>query len=342
MVSLYRERERLHQRSILLCRTTCPLPIQGEGGADAKRSAEGEGKTVILQQLVNGLTLGSLYALIALGYTMVYGVLLMINFAHSEIFMAGAFLCLLTYMKLQSILPPFEALLVAVVVAMGMSAVLAILVERFAYRPLRRSSRLAPLISAIGVSLILSNAGFLYSDESLAFPQAFIVHHFVLFGVKISSLQILILGVSLSLMLALHFFVNKTKLGTAIRATAQDPSTASLMGIPVNGIIALTFLIGGALGGVAGALNGLYYGSIKYNMGFVPGMKAFTAAVLGGIGNIPGAMWGGLILGVIESLAAGLIPQGSDWKDVIAFSILIIILLFRPEGLFGRHVPEKV
>jgi branched-chain amino acid transport system permease protein len=297
---------------------------------------------MILQQLVNGLTLGSLYALIALGYTMVYGVLLMINFAHSEIFMAGAFLSLLTYVKLQQTIPPMEALLVAVVVAMGSSAVLASLVERFAYRPLRRSSRLTPLISAIGVSLLLSNAGFLYSDQSLAYPHAFAVKQFSVFGTQINSLQILILTVSVSLMVALHLFVNKTKLGTAIRATAQDASTASLMGIPVNGIIALTFLLGGALGGVAGALNGLYYGSIKYNMGFVPGMKAFTAAVLGGIGNIPGAMWGGLILGVVESLAAGLIPNGSEWKDVIAFTLLIVILLFRPEGLFGRHVPEKV
>ena len=152
----------------------------------------------------------------------------------------------------------------------------------------------------------------------------------------------MILGVSFSLMLLLQFFVNKTRLGTAIRATAQDAATASLMGIPVNGVIAITFFIGGALGGVAGALNGMYYGSIKYNMGFVPGIKAFTAAVLGGIGNIPGAMWGGFILGILESMAAGLIPNGSEWKDVIAFSILIVILLFRPEGLFGRHVPEKV
>jgi branched-chain amino acid transport system permease protein len=163
-----------------------------------------------------------------------------------------------------------------------------------------------------------------------------------LLGAVISNLQVLIVGVSVALMLTLQFFVNRTRLGTAIRATAQDASTASLMGIPVNGVIAITFFIGGALGGVAGALNGMYYGSIKYNMGFVPGIKAFTAAVLGGIGNIQGAMWGGLILGVLESLAAGFIPNGSDWKDVIAFSVLLLILLFRPEGLFGRHVPDKV
>jgi len=298
---------------------------------------------MILQQLVNGLTLGSLYALIALGYTMVYGVLLMINFAHSEIFMSGAFVSLLAYGQLVKILPPVESFLIAMVAALVFSAVLAVIIERLAYRPLRRSSRLTPLISAIGVSILLQNAGFLFiSDQSLAFPQPFTVQHYHWAGVEINSLQCLILIVAVTLMAALHLFVNKTRLGTAIRATAQDASTASLMGIPVNAIIALTFLLGGALGGVAGALNGLYYGSIKYNMGFVPGIKAFTAAVLGGIGNIPGAMWGGFILGILESLAAGLIPNGSEWKDVIAFSILIVILLFRPEGLFGRHVPEKV
>jgi len=298
---------------------------------------------MILQQLVNGLTLGSLYALIALGYTMVYGVLLMINFAHSEIFMTGAFVSLFVYSKLSSVVPPVQAFLLGVVAAFLVSAALAMVLERLAYRPLRRASRLTPLISAIGVSIFLQNAAFLFiSDQSLAYPQLFAIHHFQLGGVEINSLQCLILAVALILMVGLHLFVNRTRLGTAIRATAQDASTASLMGIPVNGIIALTFFLGGALGGVAGALNGIYYGSIKYNMGFVPGIKAFTAAVLGGIGNIAGAMWGGLILGVLESLAAGLIPNGSEWKDVIAFSILILILLFRPEGLFGRHVPDKV
>jgi branched-chain amino acid transport system permease protein len=298
---------------------------------------------VILQQLVNGLTLGSLYALIALGYTMVYGVLLMINFAHSEIFMSGAFVSLWAYSKLAAVLPPTEAFLAGIVLAFLVCAVLAFVIERVAYRPLRRAARLAPLISAIGVSIFLQNAVFLWvSDQSLAYPQAFEVHHMNILGADVNTLQLLILGVSLTLMITLHFFVNKTRLGTAIRAVAQDSTTASLMGIPVNVIIAITFFIGGALGGVAGALNGMYYGSIKYNMGFVPGIKAFTAAVLGGIGNIPGAMWGGIILGVLESLAAGFIPNGSDWKDVIAFSVLLLILLFRPEGLFGKNVPDKV
>jgi len=298
---------------------------------------------MILQQLVNGLTLGSLYALIALGYTMVYGVLLMINFAHSEIFMTGAFVSLFVYLKLAKIMPGWQAFVGGIAASFVVCAALAVTVERIAYRPLRRAARLAPLISAIGVSILLQNAVFLWiSDQSLAYPQAFEVRHMSVFGADVNSLQLLILGVSVTLMLLLHFFVNRTRLGTAIRATAQDATTASLMGIPVNGIIAITFFIGGALGGVAGALNGMYYGSIKYNMGFVPGIKAFTAAVLGGIGNIPGAMWGGLILGVLESLAAGFIPNGSDWKDVIAFTVLLLILLFRPEGLFGKHTPEKV
>lgn len=298
---------------------------------------------MILQQLINGLTLGSLYALIALGYTMVYGVLLMINFAHSEIFMAGAFVSLLAYLKLSLIMPAWQAFVTGVGIAFAVCALLALAIERLAYRPLRHASRLTPLISAIGVSILLQNAVFLFiSDTSMAFPHAFEVRHIHFLGAEINTLQMLILGLSVTLMASLHLFVNKTRLGTAIRATAQDAPTASLMGIPVNGIIALTFLIGGALGGVAGALNGMYYGSIKYNMGFIPGIKAFTAAVLGGIGNIPGAMLGGFLLGVIESLVTGFIPNGSDWKDVIAFSVLLLVLLLRPEGLLGRHIPDKV
>lgn len=298
---------------------------------------------MIVQQLINGLTLGSLYALIALGYTMVYGVLLMINFAHSEIFMVGAFVSLLGYKAFSALLSPSQAFIAGIFLSFVFCALLALAIERVAYRPLRRATRLAPLISAIGVSILLQNAVFLWiSDQSMAYPQAFALKRFQILGSEVNSLQILILGVAVALMVSLQFFVNRTRLGTAIRATAQDATTASLMGIPVNTIVAIMFFLGGALGGVAGALNGMYYGSIKYNMGFVPGIKAFTAAVLGGIGNIPGAMWGGFILGVLESLAAGFIPNGSDWKDVIAFSVLLLILLFKPEGLFGKRVPDKV
>jgi len=298
---------------------------------------------MFLQQLINGLTLGALYALIALGYTMVYGVLLMINFAHSEIFMVGAFAaCLL--LRLPWIAQGgILGLFLAVVGALIISALLAMLIERLAYRPLRRAARLTPLISAIGVSIFLQNAVFLLiSNESIAVPEIFSATPWHWGAATVHPIQLLILVTTLVLLVALHLFVNRTRLGTAIRAISQDAPTASLMGIPVNKMIALTFLIGGGLGGIAGALNGLYYGSIKYNMGFVPGMKAFTAAVLGGIGNVGGAMAGGFLLGLIESLAAGLIPNGSDWKDVIAFSILILVLLFRPSGLLGKHVPEKV
>ena len=222
---------------------------------------------------------------------MVYGVLLMINFAHSEIFMSGAFVSLLVYQKLVAIMPAWQAFVTGIGAASLFCAILAVAIERVAYRPLRRASRLTPLISAIGVSILLQNMVRLdLGPILLAYPQAFAVRHLHVFGAAISNLQILIIGVSLVLMLMLQFFVNRTRLGTAIRATAQDASTASLMGIHVNGVIAITFFIGGALGGVAGALNGMYYGSIKYNMGFVPGIKAFTAAVLGGIGNIQGAM----------------------------------------------------
>lgn len=299
---------------------------------------------MLIQQLINGVTLGSIYALIALGYTMVYGILLMINFAHSEIFMIGAFFSLL-FFSLQWASPfhPLLQLLIAIFTAMGGSALLGVLIERTAYKPLRHSSRLAPLISAIGVSIFLQNFIFLFvSNQSLPFPEIFPVKHLQIAGSEINTLQILIIFISIILMLVLQFFVQKTKLGKAMRATAGDRETAELMGINTNAIISFTFLIGGALGGAAGFLNGLYYGSIKYNMGFLPGIKAFTAAVLGGIGNIPGAVLGGFLIGILESLGAGFIPGGAEWKDIFAFTILILVLLFRPQGLFGEKLPEKI
>lgn len=299
---------------------------------------------MFIQQLINGVTLGSIYALIALGYTMVYGILLMINFAHSEIFMVGAFFSLLFFsLQWASSFHPLFQLFVAIFTAMAGSALLGVLMERTAYKPLRHSSRLAPLISAIGVSIFLQNFVFLFvSNQSLPFPEIFPVNHLQVAGSEINTLQILIIFISIFLMLVLQFFVQKTKLGKAIRATAGDRETAELMGINTNTMISLTFLIGGALGGAAGFLNGLYYGSIKYNMGFLPGIKAFTAAVLGGIGNIPGAMLGGFLIGILESLGAGFIPGGAEWKDIFAFTILILVLLFRPQGLLGEKLPEKI
>ena len=295
---------------------------------------------LFIEQLVNGLTLGSVYALIALGYTMVYGVLGMINFAHSEIFMLGALSGLLVVL-LPLHLPWFVLLPLAFASGVSGSAVAAGLMEKIAYAPLRRAGRLAPLISAIGVSIILQNAVFLWRDESLAFPSIVPEARLELGVASMSTLQVLILFVSIALMVVLQLFVMRTRLGKAIRACAQDQQAAALMGIPVNRIITLTFLIGGGLGGAAGLLNGMYYGSVRYNMGFTPGIKAFTAAVLGGIGNIPGAMLGGFLIGILETLGAGFLPQ-PEWKDVFSFSVLILVLVFRPSGILGERVAEKI
>lgn len=289
---------------------------------------------------MNGLTLGAIYALIALGYTMVYGVLLMVNFAHSEVFMLGAVFGWLFLTFCQGLAGP-PALAAAFLVAMAGAGLVGVALDRAAYAPLRKSPRLTPLISAIGASLVLQNVVFLWRDNQLSFPRFFDVVHWRLGGVEINSLQVFIIGTAVALMALLWFFVRKTKLGKAMRAVSQDQETAELMGIPVNLIIALTFLIGGALGGAAGVLNGMYYGTVKYNMGFLPGIKAFTAAVLGGIGNIPGAMLGGFLLGLLEALGAGFLPE-SEWKDVFAFAVLILVLMFRPTGLLGENVPEKV
>lgn len=295
---------------------------------------------IIFEQVLNGLTLGGIYALIALGYTMVYGVLRMINFAHSELFMLGA----VGGWGLLALCPGGATAWVIVfvfIIAMGGSGLLGVLLNRIAYAPLRHSPRLTPLLSAIGASLFLQNVVFLWRDSQLAFPPVFSTDHFHWGNLEVSVLQSLIVLVSVALMGALTFFVQKTRLGKAMRAVSQDAATAELMGIPVNRVIALTFFIGGALGGAAGVLNGLYYGSVKYNMGFTPGIKAFTAAVLGGIGSVPGAMLGGFLLGLLESLGAGFLPE-PEWKDVFAFVVLIVILLFRSSGLLGKNVAEKV
>jgi branched-chain amino acid transport system permease protein len=297
---------------------------------------------MFIQQLINGLTLGSIYALMALGYTLVYGILLMINFAHSEIFMFGAYLgfwALSLFGVLHQLLPAY--FVIVFVVAMLGAGLLAVTVEKIAYKPLRRASRLAPLISAIGVSIFLQNLiMLLVSAQSQPYPERFAIKQLQFLGLRISSLQVFIFCLAIFLMVILSLFISKTKLGKAMRATAQNHIVSQLMGINVNNVISLTFLIGGGLGGVAGVLNGMYYGSIKYNMGFLPGIKAFTAAVLGGIGNIKGAMVGGFTLGVLEALSAGYIS--SENKDVIAFVLLILVLLFKPTGIFGEEVVEKI
>lgn len=298
---------------------------------------------MFIEQLVNGLVLSSIYALFALGYTMVYGILLMINFAHSEIFMVGAYIGFGLLSCFPVFSPQFLPLYFLIIFILPMlgAGLLAVMVERVAYKPLRHTSRLAPLISAIGVSIFLQNLIMLsVSAQSQPYPQKLAITQFEVLGVQISSLEIFIFSLAVLLMVILRIFILKTKLGKAMRAVAENHTVAMLMGINVNTVISLVFLIGGALGGIAGVLNGLYYGSIKYNMGFLPGIKAFTAAVLGGIGNIKGAMVGGFILGIVETLAAGYIS--SENKDIIAFVILIIVLLFKPSGIFGEELTEKI
>jgi len=311
----------------------------------------------LIQQLVNGITLGGMYALIALGYTLVYGIMLMINFAHSEMFMAGAYVGLfsleaLTNPKLVGagavqfftksglgLVIVFSLVFLISGVVVGL---LGVLIERTAYRPLRNAPRLAPLISAIGVSIFLQNAVLLWIDsKALPFPQLFPVKNIVLMGTaSISTLQIFILITVIVILLLLDTFVSKTRIGKAMRATSQDRDAAGLMGVNINTVIALAFFIGPALGAVAGIFNGMYYGTVNWNMGFIPGIKSFTAAVIGGIGNLRGAMLGGFVLGIIESLAAGFLSTG--YKDVVAFIILILVLIFRPGGLLGESVVEKV
>lgn len=299
---------------------------------------------MFLQQVFNGLTLGAIYSLIALGYTLVYGILTMINFAHSEVLMLGSFMAL----GLASFAPgvfgtgPF-ALLAMFAAAMSGAGLINVLIERFAYRPLRHISRLAPLISAIGVSIVIQNAVFLWvSTQALSFPIAVPVRQVSVGGASVSTLQLVILAASLGLMALLHYFVEHTRLGKAMRACSDDVQTAGLMGINADSVIAATFFVGGALGGAAGVLYGMNYQVAKYSMGFLPGTKAFTAAVLGGIGSIRGAVLGGFILGFLEVFASGYIPNGAQWRDVIAFTVLIIVLLVRPSGLLGEKMAEKV
>jgi branched-chain amino acid transport system permease protein len=290
----------------------------------------------LVQQIVNGISLGSIYALIALGYTMVYGIVKLINFAHGDIFMIGSFVGFYSITVLN--LGLFPALLISMVVC----AIFGVLIERVAYKPLRNATRIAALITAIGVSLLIEN-GFIYirGAQPEAYPGDVLpIQHIELFDITISSQSLSILGISIGLMIILQFIVHKTKIGKAMRAVSLDYDAARLMGINVNNTISATFAIGSALAGAAGVIFGLYYIKIEPLMGIIPGLKAFIAAVLGGIGMIPGAMVGGLLLGVIESLvsAAGF----SLWRDGVAFIVLILILIFRPSGLFGKNSKEKV
>jgi len=294
------------------------------------------------QFVVEGLTTGSFYALVALGYTMVYGIIRLINFAHGDLFMVGAFVGWTGLMVLASAhLPLALALLIALLAAMTVTGAFGLVIERLAYQPLLRAPRLSILITALGVSLALQNGVLLiYGAGFRTYPHVLTQAGFEIHGVQITFAQIGIIVASLALMLALFFFVHHTFLGTAMRALAIDQDAARLMGINVERLIQLTFLLGSVLAAVAGVMEGLYYTQINFFMGFVLGLRAFTAAVLGGIGNIPGAMAGGILIGLLEAFGAGYVS--SQWTDVFVFGVLIAVLVIKPTGLFGERVVERM
>ena len=291
---------------------------------------------LLIQQLVNGLAVGSIYALIALGSTMVYGTIKLINFAHGDVYMMGAFIGYFAVMVLK--LNVFLALLVAMVAC----AILGVVIERVAYKPLRKSTRVAALITAIGVSYLLENAmSYFFGAESRPFPSDFGTETFTLFGdVSVNGKQILIFGITVLLMALLQFIVRYTKMGKAMRAVAVDEQAAQLMGIDVDGVISFTFALGSALAGIAGVLVGVYYNTISTTMGITVGLKAFVAAVLGGIGSIPGAMVGGYLIGLLETMVSFF--GYSPYRDGVVYFLLFIILIVLPAGLFGKNVREKV
>ncbi|MGY5775939.1 branched-chain amino acid ABC transporter permease [Rhizobium sp. LEGMi135b] len=296
-----------------------------------------------IQQLLNGLTLGSIYGLIAIGYTMVYGIIGMINFAHGDVFMLGSFAALITYLILVSLfagLPVAIMLLVMLIVAMLMTSLWNWVIERVAYRPLRGSFRLAPLITAIGMSIVLSNFIQVAQGPRNKPIPTLVGDVYNFGGVSLSLKQIIIFIVTVVLLAAFWYIVNKTALGRAQRATEQDRKMAALLGINVDRTISITFIMGAALAAVAGTMYLMYYGVANFTDGFVPGVKAFTAAVLGGIGSLPGAVLGGLMIGFIESFWSGNFPIA--YKDVATFGILAFVLIFKPTGILGRPEVEKV
>lgn len=304
-----------------------------------------------MEVLIAGLVLGALYAIIALGYTMVYGIIELINFAHGDVFTFGAFVAIPVLNRLInqsatniSIGASIIGIVVAVLVAAILCAVLGVLIELLAYRPLRNAPRLAPLITAIGVSLILENALFQWQGGLPVFsPQAIQTSQYQILGLTISNVQILVIVAAVLMMIALDLFINRTNLGKGMRAVAQDREAAAMMGINVNAIISLTFLVGSAMAGIGAVFYLIYLGSVGYNSGFTLGLFAFTAAVLGGIGNIRGAMLGGIAIGLVsawvEQLGGG---SGTEWYDVVIFALLVLTLVFRPAGLLGTNVTEKV
>ena len=301
---------------------------------------------IFLQQIINGLSLGGIYALIALGYTMVYGIIELINFAHGDVYTLGSFfaLAVLTLLGVTDVVTgPYLILVVTVTIltSMVLCGIVGVLIERLAYRRLRNAPRLAPLITAIGMSFILENLMQYWRGPSpVSFPQVIPNPVLTMGNVTIAAKQFTVVLLAIVIMVVLQAFIANTKLGKAMRATAQDRDAAQLMGININTTIAVTFLIGSALAGAAGFVSGVYYGTTWFFNGFAAGLKAFTAAVLGGIGNITGAMLGGFLIGLIEALTAQYISD--QWTNVVVFSVLVLVLIFRPSGLLGESVPNKV
>ena len=291
--------------------------------------------TTFIQQLINGLMLGSVYALLALGYTMVYGIIKLINFAHGDIYMLGAYF---GYFFIKVLHLNF---FIALILAMAVSAIIGVVIEYIAYRPLRHSPRIAVLISAFGISFLLENGmTYLYGSDQRSFPQAIKTVQYHFYGIQVSNIQLIIAVTSIVLMLLLTYIVKNTKMGRAMRAVSADPDAASLMGININHTISFTFAIGSALAAAGGVLIGLYYNSIDPLMGMTPGLKAFVAAVLGGIGIIPGAAVGGWLIGILETMVQA--TAFSDYKDAIVYAMLIVILLIKPTGILGKNKREKV
>jgi branched-chain amino acid transport system permease protein len=302
-----------------------------------------------IQQLINGLVLGSMYALVALGYTMVYGIINLINFAHGEVLMVGALVSWTVVTRMaDSGLPGWALLAISLVVAMLACMALNYLIEKLAYRPLRNAPRLAPLITAMGMSLLLQTlAMIIWKPDYKPYPILLPDEPYEILGASINMVQILILGVTAVTLAGLMFLINGTKLGRAMRATAENPRVAQLMGVQPDKVISATFIIGAALAALAGVMWAANYGSVQHTMGFLPGLKAFTAAVFGGIGNLGGAMVGGVLLGVIEAMGAGYIGDltggvlGSNYQDIFAFTVLILVLTLRPQGLLGERVADR-
>jgi branched-chain amino acid transport system permease protein len=302
---------------------------------------------IFVQQIINGLVLGSIYALVALGYTMVYGIMGLINFAHGEVVMIGAMVALF-FVKAFSGLPVVILLPLALAAAVCVCMAIGFTIERIAYRPLRRAPKLAPLITAIGISIIQQHLAMrIWGRNYHAFPPVIPSSAHEVFGATITSLQVFIVLIAAAMMAGLTLLIQRTRLGRAMRATSQNPAIAQLMGVNINQIISATFVIGSALAAVAGLMVSANYSIAHYYMGFMLGLKAFTAAVLGGIGNLAGAMLGGILLGIIESLGAGYIGDltggflGSHYQDIFAFFVLIGVLIFRPSGLIGERVAER-